>query len=98
MHHVHSSRVIASEIPPAASAGWSTGEVPARSSVQSHLGGICRAGGREADFVRFGYRVAPAPQQTADGNRSDETTRGDDSRPEDCLQQPEPALDFRDLH
>jgi hypothetical protein len=48
--------------------------------------------------VRFGYRVAPAPQQTADGNRSDETTRGDDSRPEDCLQQPEPALDFRDLH
>jgi hypothetical protein len=48
--------------------------------------------------VRFGYRVAPAPQQTADGNRSDETARGDDSRPEDCLEQPEPALDFRDLH
>ena len=99
MHHVQSSRFTATEIQPAASAGRSTGEVPAGSSVQSPLDSIRRAytgGGREPDLVRFHCRIALAPYSTADRDRGHDPGYGDNG-PEDRLEQPEPALDFRGL-
>jgi hypothetical protein len=48
-------------------------------------------------LIRFDGRIAPAPYPTADRDRGDDPTYGDNG-PEDRLEQPEPALDFRDLH
>lgn len=100
MHHVHSSRFTATEIQSAASADRSTGEIPAGSSVQSPLDWIRRAGpagGSEPALVRFGCRIAPAPHPTADRDRGDDPAY-DDNGPENRLEQPEPALNFRDLN
>jgi hypothetical protein len=99
MHHVHSSRFTATEIQPATFADRSTGEIPAGRSVQSPLDWIRRAGsagGRDPGLVRLGCRLAPAPYPTADRDHGDDPAY-DDNGPEDRLEQPEPALDFRNL-
>ena len=94
MHHVHSSRFTATEIQPAA--GQPERFPLELRSIAPRLDSSRRP--RWGTWARLGPFPLPhslAPYPTADRDRGDDPAY-DDNGPENRLEQPEPALDFRD--